>query len=306
MKMKMMILVMCAVLHSPCQADPLPVIASIFPLADLVQQVGGEHVSVVTVIPPGASPHAFEPSPGLVRKITSARIFFKVGAGLEFWWEKFVRNAAIRPVEVVLSDGVDLIQAAGHSHHEDMEAAGHLFGEHHAGEHQEGNPHVWLDPVIAAGMVSKIADSLSLADPVHADFYQNRRQRCLSELAALDRDIRAAVSRFSSRWYISAHSAWDYFARRYGLQSAGAIEASPGRQPVPREIAALVSRIKAHQIRAVFAEPQLNSQLAALVAREAGIPVVFLDPVGDPHSEDRNTYIRLMRTNLRTLQEVMQ
>ncbi len=301
MKMKMMILLLCAALHSPCQADPLPVIASIFPVADLVQQVGGEHVSVVTVIPPGASPHAFEPSPGLVKKITSARIFFKVGAGLEFWWEKFVRNAEIRPVEVVLSDGVDLIQAAGHSHHEDMEAAGHL-----SGEHQEGNPHVWLDPVIAAGMVSKIADSLSLADPVHADFYQNRRQRCLSELRALDQDIRAAVSRFSSRWYVSAHSAWDYFARRYGLQSAGAIEASPGRQPVPREIAALVSRIKAHQIRAVFAEPQLNSQLAALVAREAGIPVVFLDPVGDPHSEDRNTYIRLMRTNLRTLQEVMQ
>ncbi len=301
MKMKMMILLLCAALHSPCQADPLPVIASIFPVADLVQQVGGEHVSVVTVIPPGASPHAFEPSPGLVKKITSARIFFKVGAGLEFWWEKFVRNAEIRPVEVVLSDGVDLIQAAGHSHQEDMEAVGHL-----PGEHQEGNPHVWLDPVIAAGMVSKIADSLSLADPVHADFYQKRRQRCLSELAALDQDIRAAVSRFTSLWYISAHSAWDYFARRYGLQSAGAIEASPGRQPVPREIAALVARIKAHQIRAVYAEPQLNSQLAALVAREAGIRVVFLDPVGDPHSEDRNTYIRLMRTNLRTLQEVMQ
>lgn len=290
---------MCAAQHSPCQADPLPVIASIFPVADMVQQVGGEHVSVVTVIPAGASPHAFEPSPGLVKKITSARIFFKIGAGLEFWWEKIVQNAEIRPVEVVLSDGVNLIEAS-HSHHE------HSKGADAPGESHEGNPHVWLDPVIAADMVSKIADSLILADPAHADFYRNRWRQFLAELEALDRDIRAAVSRFTSRWYISAHSAWDYFARRYGLESAGAIEASPGRQPAPREISALVARIKEHQIRSVFAEPQLNSQLAAVVAREAGIPVVFLDPVGDPQSVDRNTYIRLMRTNLRTLQEVMQ
>ncbi|MGD9234323.1 MAG: metal ABC transporter substrate-binding protein, partial [Desulfobacterales bacterium] len=75
---------------TPCISEKLRVIASIYPVADMVQQVGGDHVDVTFVLPAGASPHTFEPKPSLVKKISSARIFFRIGAGLEFWAEKFI------------------------------------------------------------------------------------------------------------------------------------------------------------------------------------------------------------------------
>ncbi len=103
---------------SRCLAKKLPVIASIYPIADMVQQVGGDHVDVTFVLPAGASPHTFEPKPSLVKKFSSARIFFMVGAGLEFWAKKFIELAGPGLTTVVLSEGVSLIHTAGH-HHED-------------------------------------------------------------------------------------------------------------------------------------------------------------------------------------------
>jgi len=102
---------------TPSLAKKLPVIASIYPIAEMIQQVGGDHVEVTYVLPAGASPHTFEPKPSLLKKFSAARIFFMVGAGLEFWAEKFVVLTGPGLMTVVLSEGVDLIDTAGHTHH---------------------------------------------------------------------------------------------------------------------------------------------------------------------------------------------
>ena len=104
-------------LHSTvCMSEKLPVIASIYPIADMVQQVGGDYVDVTFVLPAGASPHTFEPKPSLVRTFSSARIFFMIGTGLEFWADKFVKLAGSELMTVVLSQGVDLIETTEHNH----------------------------------------------------------------------------------------------------------------------------------------------------------------------------------------------
>ena len=103
-------------LATPGSAGKLPVITSIFPVADMIHQVGGDHVEVTFVLPAGASPHTFEPKPSLLKKFSSARIFFMVGAGLEFWAEKFIDLAGQGLMTVVLSQGVDLIDTTGHAH----------------------------------------------------------------------------------------------------------------------------------------------------------------------------------------------
>ena len=92
----------------------LPVIASIYPIADMVQQVGGNYVDVTFVLPAGASPHTFEPKPSLVRTFSSARIFFMIGIGLEFWADKFIKLAGSELMTVVLSQGVNLIETNDH------------------------------------------------------------------------------------------------------------------------------------------------------------------------------------------------
>lgn len=281
----------------PCLGEKLPVAASIFPVADIVKQVGGDHVEVITIVPPGASPHTFELKPGVVKKISSARIFFMIGAGLEFWSEKFVKSGAGKPVKIVLSDGVDLIRSTG-DHHVDK------AGKHHE-EEGFANPHIWLDVEIAKSMVKKIVSALASADKEHAGYYEERGGKYLSELDRLDGEIHAAAESFKIKKYVAFHPAWDYFARRYGLESAGVIESIPGKNPTPLGIKHIVGSIRKHGVKAVFAEPQLNPKVAEVIAKEAGVKMLMLDPMGGPGIKGRGNYIDLMKYNLAVLQEAM-
>jgi zinc transport system substrate-binding protein len=289
---------------SACLAKKLPVIASIYPIADMVQQVGGDYVDVTFVLPAGASPHTFEPKPSLVKKFSSARIFFMVGAGLEFWAEKFIELAGPGLTTIVLSEGVSLIYTAGH-HHEDE--AKHHHSSLGLSDHESSvaNPHIWLDPMIAKSMINKISAALCEVDHQHVKYYKERGQRYLEQLDELDQLIQKTVSTFGIRKYVSFHASWIYFARHYGLEPVGVIEAAPGRNPTPIQIKNIVAMIKKYHIRAVFAEPQLNPRAAEIIAREAEVNVLLLDPLGGPNLKERSTYIDLMKYNLNVMQEAM-
>ncbi len=285
------------------QAESLSVVTSIFPIADIVQQVGAPYVDTYFIIPAGASPHTFEPKPSQIRRFSSARVFFMIGAGLELWAQKFVATAGKDLFTVTLSDGIPLIRSieSGHIHDNGPAGAGHRSG------HPEfSNPHIWLDPVIVRSLTERIVAGLSQVDSRHTGHYRRRGDDYIEKLAELDREIRSAVSNFTIQKFVSFHPAWDYFARRYGLESAGVIETAPGRDPTSRQIKQIIAEIKKHRIRAVFAEPQLNPKVAEVIAREADVRVLLLDPMGSPDIPGRRTYLELMRYNLQILKEAMQ
>ena len=290
--------------------EKLQVVASIFPVADMARQVGGNDIEITTVVPAGASPHTFEMKPSLVKAFASAKVFLMIGAGLEFWADQLVQSSGRKLKPVVLSDGMTLIRSADPHHDESVKETPHASNKSahtgHAHSHDSGNPHIWLDPHLAITMVTRILEAFSIADPVHASDYENRTKTYLDQLDALDRDIAVAVNQFKIRQVISFHPSWDYFAARYGLTLAGLIEKTPGRNPTPREIADIVSGIKAYQIRAVFAEPQFSPRVADVIAREAGVKVLILDPLGGETLPGRNTYIGLMTYNLQIMKEAMQ
>jgi zinc transport system substrate-binding protein len=282
---------------SPCFAAKIQVAASIFPVADMVNQVGGDFVEVFSVIPPGASPHTYEPKPSVLKKLSSAKMFFMIGAGLEYWNEKFVKSTGGKIVKVVLSNGVALIREKKH-HHDDRAAW------HHS-EDTFANPHIWLDVDIAKSMVKKIVAALSSFDKERAAYYEVRGKEYTAELDRLDRIIHKETEMFKIKRYVSSHPAWDYFARRYGLESAGVIESVPGKSPTPLEIKRIIENIKSHGVKAVFAEPQFNPKVAEVIADEAGIKVLMLDPMGGPGVKERESYIDIMKYNLRAMNEAM-
>jgi ABC-type Zn uptake system ZnuABC Zn-binding protein ZnuA len=263
----------------------------------MVKQVGGDFVEVISVIPPGASPHTYEPKPGFMKKLSSVKIFFMIGAGLEYWNEKFFNSAGGRFMKVVLSDGVDLIREK--ERHNDEKS-----GKPHS-EHTFANPHIWLDVEIAKSMVKRIVTALVSIDKGHATYYQERGNQYIAELDSLERTIYKETGNFKIRKYVSFHPAWEYFARRYGLESAGVIESVPGKSPTPLEIKNIVENIKIHGVKAVFAEPQFNPKIAEVIAKEAGVKVLMLDPMGGPGIKERESYINVMKYNLKILREAM-
>jgi zinc transport system substrate-binding protein len=290
----------------------IPVAASIGPLGDFCRKIGGERVEVTVLIPPGASPHVFEPTPQAVAKATRARVLVYVGAGLDPWAERLAKTregANLVAVEAVA--GLPLLADIDfHARKEDTPPASDRGPHKHNGPgkghaHAQGNPHVWLDPVLAQDICRRITAGLIQADPQQRQFYDKNLGVYLTELRELDQEIARRVAAFTIKEFVSFHPSFTYFARRYGLTEAGVIELAPGREPTPGHIRKIVAVIKKYRVRVVFAEPQLSSRVAEVIAREAGVKVLMLDPLGGrpPYGND---YLRMMRHNIATLEQAMQ
>jgi len=297
-------------------AGKIPVVASIVPLADFCRQLGGERVEVQALIPPGASPHVFEPPPSVVARAAKARLFVYIGGGLEPWAAKLLKSRGAEKLEVVEAvHGIHLITEAGEHHHDEKSGKkphGHQADaakekardDHHGHGHEAGNPHVWLDPVLAQDICRRISAALIRLDPANRGDYEARRDRYLQELAALHQEMEKRISAFRLREFVCFHPAFTYLARRYGLKEAGVIEVAPGREPTPLHLQKIVKAIKKYGIKVVFAEPQFNPRVAEVIAREAGAKVLFIDPVGGRRPYGEN-YLQLMRYNLGMMEEAM-
>ncbi|MFI5396344.1 MAG: metal ABC transporter substrate-binding protein [Candidatus Binatia bacterium] len=279
--------VICAVwlwggtLAAPAAAA-VRVVATIFPVADMVRQIGGELVDVATLLPAGASPHTFEPTPDQVRTVAEATVFVEIGAGLDTWAGK-LKAARSGPMKVItLTAGLALLGAAP---------------EH--GEPHGGDPHVWLDPVLVRDhLVPAIARGLSQADPGHLAEFQRRATDFQAALTQLDADIRATLAPAVNRNYVAFHSAWRYFGQRYDLREVAVVESFPGKEASALEIARVVEKARAAHVRVVLIEPQFNPRMAEQIAHEIGAQVLLVDPLGAPLLSDRDHYIDLLRHNL--------
>ena len=263
----------------------LRAVVSIAPLEDLVRQVGGERVEVTVLVPPGASPHTYEPTPAQVRAVAEADLLVLIGVGLEFWADKLIQSAANPHLIVVdTSQGIEILET----------------GE---GEGLRGNPHIWLDPLNVIIQVEHIRDGLAKADPAHEDEYRANADRFIEELRELDREIRQRVQSWSHREFIAFHPAWVYFARRYGLIQAAVIERTPGKEPSPKEVAEIVETARRIGAKAIFAEPQFPPKAAQAIAAESGAQVLFLNPLGGP--EGPTGYIEMMRYNVDQMEKAL-
>ncbi len=286
------------VLASTCVygGEKLRVVATIYPLADMAVNVGGDLAEVKVLLPPGANPHTFEPRPSQIAEIFRAQVFIKVGAGLDFWADKFAAAAYRDGLKMVdCSRGIDLV---GNDREHEKETGG---------EDKEGhnNPHFWLDPVSAMMVVDNIARAMAQADPGSAKGYLKNAEVYKEKLKALDAAIEAAVAEFKKKEFVAFHSAWVYFARRYGLRQAAVIEPFPGKEPSPRHLAGVVKEARRIGAKAIFAEPQLNPKAAQVIAKEVGIKVLYLDPIGGPNLPGRSNYLELMRYNLSIFEEAL-
>lgn len=279
------------------------VVATIFPLYDFTRQVGGERVEVFRLLPAGAEPHTWEPSPRDLAGIFDARVLVYNGAGTEPWVEK-LKNELINKGVVVVEAAAGLATLMGEEGESGKETA------FPAGYRPAGvDPHVWLDPVLAEEMVKRIAGALAEADPRGREGYLARAEEYCRRLKELDEEYRRALGGLSGRKIVVTHEAFGYLARRYGLVQIGITSLAPDREPEPRQMKKVAEICRQDNIRYIFFEPQVSPRLAEAVARETGARTLVLHPLASLTPEQESAgldYIALMRENLANLKTALE
>jgi ABC-type Zn uptake system ZnuABC Zn-binding protein ZnuA len=260
------------------------VAATIFPLYDIVRQVGAAVVDVVLVLPPGASPHTFEPTPATVRSLAGAEVLFLIGHGLDDWAARLARGAGVRRAAIV-DRGIALRRLVG----EGEPAAANRSGA--------VDPHYWLSIANAKTIAATVAAEIEQLAPARSGEVRQALSAYLAKLDAADAEIRGVLANLPSRSIGTFHAAFGYFADAYSLRVVATFEPFPGKEPGPRFVQDFQRTVRATGLRVLFAEPQLALTSLEPIAGDLGVTLSVLDPLGGVPG--RESYIDLMRFNAR-------
>jgi len=252
---------------SRTQGDELICFVSVPPLAYFVQRVGGEHVDVRVMVGRGQSPATYEPTPKQMTRLTNADVYFAVGVPFE---------ARILPQIERVVPALEIVHTQRY-HHASAHATQRVFAASegpHAGEH---DPHVWLNPGLAQGLVRSIERTLARLDTAHAETYRKNALALESDLDALTRDVRAALTPHDGKALYVFHPAFDYLVGPFGIRQI-AIEKG-GALPGSRHVATVIDSARSGRAHAVFVQAQFSTTSAENVAAAIGAEVVTLDPL---------------------------
>lgn len=279
----------------------LKVLASTSFLADIARNVAGDRLQVESLLPIGADPHAYQPTPSDAAKIVDSDVLILNGLEYEHFIESLIENAGGERLVIEATGGIEPRELEEHANEaESGEGQGH----------EAGDPHMWLDPVLVIRYVENIRDGLIHADPEGAEVYRANAAAYIEQLRELDAWIAGQVSAIPSerRLLVTNHDVFGYFSERYGFEVVDTIlvSFSSGASVSAQEIAATIEAIRSSGAPAIFLGEVENAALANQISAETGVKVV-----GDLHLESLTdgapapTYIEMMKYNVLLIVEAL-
>ena len=267
------------------------VVTTLYPLEYFARRIGGDSVKVVNLISNGVEAHDFEPSPGDMQKLDSADLIIFNGSDFEPWM--------VRALESIGKDG-RLVLEAGHGLTDNGVAKK---------DGERVDPHVWLDPLIAAEQARLVQNGLSHARPALGEAFDEHADTLIRELEELDREFSSGLADCRLKEFVTSHDAFGYLARRYGLETIPISGLSPEAQPSPRDLARLADTVRELGIKHVMVESIVNSRLARTLADEVDAGLLTLHPLEsltNDQSERGENYFSLMSNNLGNLRTALE
>lgn len=273
---------------------PIRVVATFSILADMVREVGGDLVQVTSLVGPDADAHVFKPSPADARALAQADLVVMNGLGYEGWMDRLIRSSGYKGKPVVATRGIKPLKASDKGH-----------GHGHGHSHGHDDPHAWQDIANARIYVVNIRDALLAKRPENAPDIQARADGYIKRIEALDRDARARLADVpaAERRVIVAHSAFEYFARAYGVTFLSAHGWTTEQEPSASTVAALIREVRNKKVRAVFLENLADPRLMQRIAQESGARLggtLYSDALSRPGTQ-ADTYLKMMAHNVDAL-----
>jgi zinc transport system substrate-binding protein len=244
----------CVSQNDGSSSEKIKVVTTVAPLEEFIKSVGGDRVEVSVMVPPGAEPHTFEPTPSQMRQVAEADLYVQNGAGLEFWMDRILQvNEEMTIIDS--SKGIDFIRESP----------------------EEIDPHIWISLRNAAVQVKNICDGLIEVDPANKEYYLQNKDSYLQNLRTIDAEFNNTFGSKEKRIFIVHHPAWTYFARDYELEQVPLMENE--KEPGPKYLGEVIELARKNNITTIFVEPQFNPKSAEVIAREMNASIVTIDPL---------------------------
>lgn len=263
-----------------------PIVATtIFPVYDLVSNIAGDKIEVIQIMPAGANPHTFEPTPSLIKKVTGADVFFKIGYGLDDWVDTIASQANTNE-SIATGSAVTTIQRLddGLKLRETDDAI---------------DPHYWLAIPNAKQMARNIEATLSTTYPQYSVEFKNNLEAYLLELDSTDKQIRTTLESVANKNLVTMHDAWYYFSDEYGLTIAGTFEPASGKEPTPQFLSELLTAVEKYDVQTIYSEPQTPEATIESFAADNNLKIAQLDDIGGVAG--RASYLELMNYNAQVI-----
>ena len=273
----------CSTSQPQANTNSIQIAASFYPEAFLAEQIGGDFVSVYSIIPFGVEPHDFEPSPSDISHITNSKLFLYHGADLDLWASRIAAELDTNKIAVLkASDSVEL---------------------------KSGDPHFWLDPVLMRKIADSVLEKLISVDPVNRSSYEKNAEALHAKLSALNDDFINGLKDCRVRDVATSHNAFSYMARAYSFTPLSISGISPNVEPSVKDMQNLISILKTKNIHYVTFETLSSARISQTIADEVGAQSLVLNPIEGLTTAENNNgedYISLMNKNLQTLRTAME
>ena len=308
---------------------PIRVVATFSILGDMVSRIGGEHVSVQTLVGPNGDTHVFRPTPASARAVSEADILVVNGLGFEGWMDRLIETADFNGVHVIATTGIEPLtfqddhgddhgddgddHGREHDHdqhdHEKSNAAEDRDAGSHAHAHGAFDPHAWQSLRHAVTYVDNVTMALANASLDNASTFNRNRDLYVAEIEALDAEIRRLFAEVPERCrtVVTSHDAFQYFGRDYGLTFTAPQGLSTESEASAKDVARLIELIRAQAISAVFVENITDPRLLRRIADETGAMIggtLYPGALSDPDGP-APTYLHMMHHNARTIVQAL-
>jgi zinc transport system substrate-binding protein len=267
------------------------VVTTFLPMYIFTKAVTGDAADVEILVPPGTEVHEYQATPNNVKAIATANVLVKNGLGLEQFLENTIKNA--QNPKLAQIDASKNIKPLN-----EISPVEKTAKEEH--EHAEGNPHIWLDPVLAKQQVMNIRDGLIAADPANKATYEANAENYIKQLSSLNNEFEQTLEKTPNCTFVTFHDAYPYLAQRYKLKQLAVVEI-PEDQLTPADVQNAVKAVKKYKVKALFSEPGVDNKLLTSLSKDLNLTLRPLDSL-ETGKTDPQYYFQAMKANLQTLE----
>lgn len=287
--------------------EPIKVTVSFYPYYDFSKTIGGANIIVKQMVPDGADPHSYEPSPRDLIELEESDVFIFNGFDMEPWIADVLE--LIKDTDIVVVQASDLVEGRKYDHdHSHDHNHNHDHDHNHNHDHGEFDPHIWTDPINVIKIAEEIKEIFAQMDPDRHHEYELNFRDFEAKLLDLNNEFKSIMEEAHTNIILVSHSAFGYLADRHGIKEIAVTGITPHAEPNPGRLAELTKLARENELTYIFFESLANPRTAEVLAEEAGLEPLMLynlEGLTPEQKVSEEDYISLMKKNAEAIRKAL-